>query len=225
MIRVSISTFRYSCITRCQAYNYNAAGIELGTQYYCDDVENILIASDQVAPALVDDSKCSVACSGQLPRGDKMTTDVFCAAGLTLPDKGGRQLSVGDWNGNPNGGVEGETSKHNVQQPTLEFIPAIGVPDPSAYSGNSNAIDITIEARILDEVTGKTTKTLPNTPGAVNDDTGGRTYSLEGSMSLMPQYVPYTDPLTVLICGGSTPGGHYALDNCVSIQLKAQNSV
>jgi hypothetical protein len=34
-----------------------------------------------------------------------MTTDVFCAAGLTLPDKGGRQLSVGDWNGNPNGGV------------------------------------------------------------------------------------------------------------------------
>lgn len=55
----------------------------------------------------------------------------------------------------------------------------------------------------------------------MNDDTGGRTYSLEGSMVILPQHAPYTDPLTILICGGSTPSGHYALDNCVSIQPEA----
>lgn len=36
---------------------------------------------------------------------DEMTTDVFCAAGLILPDKGGRQLTVGGWNGDSNFGV------------------------------------------------------------------------------------------------------------------------
>lgn len=34
---------------------------------------------------------------------------------------------------------------------------------------------------------------------------------------LMPQYAPYSDPLEVLICGGSTTGAMHALDNCVSI--------
>lgn len=54
---------------------------------------------------------------------------------------------------------------------------------------------------------------------------GGRTYSLEGAMVLLPQHSPYTDPLRVLICGGSTPSGHYALDNCVSTQPEAPNPV
>jgi hypothetical protein len=44
-------------------------------------------------------------------------------------------------------------------------------------------------------------------------------------MVLLPQYYPYTEPLGVLICGGSTPSGHYALDNCVSIQPEAANPV
>ncbi|KAK6600464.1 WSC domain-containing protein [Botrytis cinerea] len=34
---------------------------------------------------------------------------------------------------------------------------------------------------------------------------------------LMPQSAPYTDPLVVMICGGSTPGPEIALDNCVSL--------
>ncbi len=53
-------------------------------------------------------------------------------------------------------------------------------------------------------------------PGAVNDDTGGRSYQLQGSMVLLPQYAPYTENLGVLICGGSTSGGGYPIDNCIS---------
>ncbi len=76
------------------------------------------------------------------------------------------------------------------------------------------------EARILDPVNFNTIKTLPNIPGTVNDFLAGRTYPLEGSMMLMPQYAPYDAPLTVLICGGSSHvngGGAQAIDNCVSI--------
>jgi hypothetical protein len=61
------------------------------------------------------------------------------------------------------------------------------------------------EARILDEGSLQTSRTLPNMPGAVNDFDGGRTYPFEGTAALMPQYAPYGDPLTVLVCGGSTP--------------------
>ena len=42
---------------------------------------------------------------------------------------------------------------------------------------------------------------------------------------LLPQYAPYSDPLTVLICGGSTPSVHNAIDNCVSMQPEAANPV
>jgi hypothetical protein len=34
-----------------------------------------------------------------------MITDVFCAAGVILPDKAGRQLTIGGWNGDSNFGV------------------------------------------------------------------------------------------------------------------------
>jgi hypothetical protein len=44
-------------------------------------------------------------------------------------------------------------------------------------------------------------------------------------MVLSPQHHPYTDLLEVLICGGSTPSGHYALDNCVSTQPEVANLV
>ncbi len=74
------------------------------------------------------------------------------------------------------------------------------------------------EARILDEVTLETQRVLPNIPGAVNDFLGGRTYPFEGTAMILPQYAPYTDPITVIICGGSVPGPEIALDNCVSIQ-------
>lgn len=74
------------------------------------------------------------------------------------------------------------------------------------------------EARILDEVTLGTKKVLPNIPAAVNNFLGGRTYPMEGTAVIMPQSAPYTDPLTIMICGGSTPGPEIALDNCVSLQ-------
>lgn len=80
------------------------------------------------------------------------------------------------------------------------------------------------EARILDEVTFETIKTLPNIPGAVNDPSGGRNYPLEGAMVLLPQFYPYTDPIGVLICGGYTPGGGFAIDNCVSMQPEAEDA-
>ena len=38
-----------------------------------------------------------------------------------------------------------------------------------------------------------------------------------GTAVPLPQFAPYTDPLEILICGGSTPGAGVALDNCVTI--------
>lgn len=83
-------------------------------------------------------------------------------------------------------------SENNVQQPTVELLPATGVPDSSTHSGYSNTtayldfLDRTApdnlypfvcvlpsggifigyfnEARILDEVNFSTTKILPNIP-------------------------------------------------------------
>ena len=79
------------------------------------------------------------------------------------------------------------------------------------------------EMRILDAGTFATIKTLPNIPGNVNNPAAGRTYPLEGTAMLLPQYAPFTDPLTVLICGGSTTGAGIATDNCVSTQPEAAN--
>lgn len=46
---------------------------------------------------------------------------------------------------------------------------------------------------------------------------------MEGTAVMLPQSAPYTDPVTVLVCGGSTPGAAVALDNCVSTQPEAEN--
>ena len=46
---------------------------------------------------------------------------------------------------------------------------------------------------------------------------------MEGASVLLPQHAPYTDPMEVLICGGSDFG--LALDNCVSIQPEVENPV
>jgi hypothetical protein len=74
------------------------------------------------------------------------------------------------------------------------------------------------EARILDEKTFATIKTLPNMPGAVNNPYAGRTYQLEGTMVTLPQRWPFTDNMRVLICGGSTAVGDDGdpIDNCIS---------
>ena len=77
------------------------------------------------------------------------------------------------------------------------------------------------EARLLDPVTFNTVTVLPNIPGSVTSFLAGRTYPLEGATVLFPQFAPYTNPVTVLICGGSNFG--IALDNCVSTQPEVAN--
>ncbi|KAJ7591598.1 hypothetical protein C8J56DRAFT_1137522 [Mycena floridula] len=75
------------------------------------------------------------------------------------------------------------------------------------------------EARIIDSATFDTVEVLPPIPGAVGSTLGGRTYPLEGAAMVFPQHAPYTDPLRILLCGGSTgPGPAQPLDNCVSIE-------
>jgi hypothetical protein len=216
-------------------------------------------------------------------------TDIFCAAGLILPDKGGRQLTIGGWAGDSTTGVRlywpdgtpgtwgthdwqenvdelklqkgrwypsamqmangsimvigGEVGSNGAAMPYIELLPPTGTaplymdwldrtnpnnlyPFPAVLPKSGNIfVAYWNEARILDAKTFATVKTLPNAPGAVNDDLGGRTYPLEGTAVLLPQKAPYTDDIGVLICGGSTNGPGNALDNCVSIQPEAANPV
>ncbi|KAI8635344.1 hypothetical protein F5Y19DRAFT_8141 [Xylariaceae sp. FL1651] len=215
-----------------------------------------------------------------------LKTDVFCSAGLILPDKAGRQLTVGGWSLDSTYGVRlytpdgsdgvkgvndwqenvntlklqrgrwypsamvmangsilvvgGEIGSNDKAEPTLEILPTVGpylymdwlartdpnnlYPFLAVLPGGGIFTAYWNEARILDETTFATTKTLPNMPGAVNNPLGGRTYPLEGAAVLLPQIAPYTDPLGVLLCGGSTAGGGEALDNCVSIYPEAPNA-
>ncbi|KAJ6574202.1 copper radical oxidase [Mycena capillaripes] len=81
------------------------------------------------------------------------------------------------------------------------------------------------EARILDQHSFATVTELPNVPASVNNFLGGRTYPLEGAAVMFPQHAPYTDPVTIMTCGGSTDGAGIALDNCVSIQPEGPNPV
>lgn len=214
-------------------------------------------------------------------------TDVFCSAGLVLPDKVGRQINIGGWSGDSTYGIRlywpdgapgvpsvndwqenfqelalqngrwyptamimangsilvvgGEDGSNGAPVPTLELLPRGGgtlymewlertdpynlypflavLPSGGIFAAYYN------EAIILDENTFATTKKLPNMPGAVNNPLGGRTYPLEGTMVLLPQSAPYTAPLGVLICGGSTPYGGHAIDNCVSTTPESANPV
>ncbi|KAH0499309.1 hypothetical protein TgHK011_006512 [Trichoderma gracile] len=206
-------------------------------------------------------------------------TDIFCAGGVTLPDKAGRQLTVGGWSGDSTYGVRlytpdgsagvngtndwqenvdilklqdgrwyptamnmangsvlvigGETGSNSAAVPTLEILPFTGTAplymewlertDPNnlypfctVLPSGGIFVAYWNEARILDENTFATIKTLPNIPGAVNDPMGGRTYPLEGTAVLLPMHAPFTEPLNVLICGGSSEGASNAIDNCVS---------
>jgi hypothetical protein len=72
------------------------------------------------------------------------------------------------------------------------------------------------EAVILDNKKFQTITTLPQIPGAVNNDAAGRTYPFSGTAMFLPQHAPYSDPIQLLICGGAAPT-KIALDNCVSI--------
>jgi glyoxal oxidase-like protein len=219
-------------------------------------------------------------------RAMHVETDIFCSAGLVLPDIGGRQLTVGGWSGvstfgvrlywpdgspgvngtrdwqeNPdelqlqngrwypssmimsNGSilvVGGESGSNAPPVPTIEILPKVGgtiymewlnrtdpynlYPFMTVLPSGGIFVAYWNESRILDAGTFDTIRELPSIPGAVNNAGGGRTYPLEGTMVLFPQHAPYTDPLTVMLCGGSTPFGGVALDNCVSTQPDVANA-
>jgi hypothetical protein len=203
-------------------------------------------------------------------------TDIFCAAGLTMPDRAGRQINIGGWSlfgvriywpdGAPgingsnnwqedvttvklqrgrwyptglvmaNGSiliVGGEDGSNGPPVPNMEILPTVGPVYEAQYLRDTDPynlypylvvlpsggifIQYYNEARILDEVSLDTTKILPKTPATVNDPTGGRTYPLEGTQVLLPQYYPYDAPLEVLICGGAARQPRWGIDNCVSI--------
>ncbi|CAG8976444.1 hypothetical protein HYALB_00008033 [Hymenoscyphus albidus] len=209
-------------------------------------------------------------------------SDIFCSAGVTLPDKAGRQLNIGGWAGPSTYGVRfywpdgspgvagtndwqenvnevslkegrwypsamnmangsililgGEVGSNAAPTPSCEILP----PPPGGYAKYLDWLDRTDpdnlypfmfvlptgnifvvyynEARIIDEKTFDTIKTLPNMPGSVNNFLSGRTYPLEGTGVLLPMHAPFTAPVVVLICGGSANGAAYAVDNCVSTQ-------
>nr|ABD61575.1 copper radical oxidase [Phanerodontia chrysosporium] len=134
----------------------------------------------------------------------------------------------------------GEVGSNGAPEPSLEILPTppggptwkfldylnrtdpnnlypylINLPSGRIFVGYYN------EARILDPDTLDAVQVLPNMPGSVTSFLAGRTYPMEGSAVTFPQYAPYTDPMTVLICGGSNFG--VALDNCVSIQPEVEN--
>ncbi|KAL2271185.1 hypothetical protein VTJ83DRAFT_556 [Remersonia thermophila] len=201
-----------------------------------------------------------------------LKTDVFCAAGVTLPDKVGRQLNVGGWSGDSTYGtrlywpghdweenvhalslqagrwyptamilsngsvmvIGGSIGSNDAATPSIEVLPYTGqaplymdwldrthpnnlYPFLAILPSGGIFVQYWNEARILSQDTFATLRELPNAPGAVNDDKGGRTYPLEGTAVLLPQKYPYTDYLGVLICGGATEGTSNALDNCVTI--------
>lgn len=130
--------------------------------------------------------------------------------------------------------VGGEVGSNSAPSPTLEILPKVGgtvyldwlartdplnlYPFLAVLPGGGIFVAYYNEARILDEVTFNTIKTLPNIPGNVNNFEAGRTYPLEGTAMILPQHAPYTDPIGILICGGSTTGAGLAIDNCVSTQ-------
>lgn len=125
--------------------------------------------------------------------------------------------------------VGGQQGSNGAPVPTLETLPdTVGVmycdwlartdpynlypfifvlPHGGVFIGYYN------EARIIDQNTFATQRTLPNMPGAVNDFDGGRTYPFEPTAVSLPQHAPYDEPFTVLVCGGSTPVSVAKLDD------------
>jgi hypothetical protein len=132
--------------------------------------------------------------------------------------------------------IGGETTAAGAPSPTLELLPFTGgglvyfewlnrtdpnnlYPFIAVLPSDGIFVAYYNEARILDPITFDTIKNLPNMPGSVNNFLAGRTYPVEGTMMLLPQFAPYSDPLEVLICGGSAPqngAGSQAIDNCIS---------
>lgn len=130
--------------------------------------------------------------------------------------------------------IGGQDGANGAPTPSIELLPRVGpviemewlrrtnpnnlYPFLNVLPGGGIFVAYYNEARILDPVTFDTVKTLPQIPGNVNNPGAGRTYPLEGTAMMMPQKAPYSEPVTMLICGGSTTGAAMVSDNCVSIQ-------
>ncbi|TDL19997.1 hypothetical protein BD410DRAFT_805257 [Rickenella mellea] len=281
-----------NCLSQWQAYP--AAGMEYGDKCYCGDewyhwgAEHIALRFTNGRVTYSDIYLESTKSSRVWDRTTKLyararESDVFCSAGLTLPDSGQewssdqrRRLVSGfdrvngtnDWQENFN--VNEVALQHRIDRRSAwEVVPvsyghgqwfSLGrwwrtgkqwrtrtyliLPNPAGgryvtlqrtdplnlhpflavLPGGGVLVIYYNEAWILDE--GGTIKQLPNVPGAVNNILGGKTYPLEGTAVLHPRHylLPFTDPLTVMTCGGSIPGPAIALDNCVSITREVDNA-
>lgn len=135
--------------------------------------------------------------------------------------------------------VGGENGSNGPPVPNMEILPRAGglkfaqyLLDTDPYNlypflmvlpSGGIMIQYYNEARILDERTLDPIKILPKIPATVNDDSGGRTYPLEGTQVLLPQVFPYTEPLEVLICGGAGRAPAWGIDNCVTTQPDLPN--
>lgn len=134
--------------------------------------------------------------------------------------------------------VGGEIGSNSAPSPSLEVLPRTGgglvnlqflkdtdpnnlYPFLAVLPSGGIFIAYYNQALIMDHVTFKTIKQLPQIPGSVTNTDAGRNYPLEGTMMLMPQHAPYSDLLEIMICGGSTPGPDVALDNCVTTKPDA----
>lgn len=136
--------------------------------------------------------------------------------------------------------IGGEEGSNGAPVPSMEILPPVGpvlfadwlnrtdpnnlYPFPAILPGGDIFVAYYNEAIIIDEVTLEVKRQLPNIPGAVNNFLAGRTYPMEGSAVLLPQYAPYTDHLKIMVCGGSTPFQGVALDNCVTIAPEDPNA-
>jgi Glyoxal oxidase N-terminus/Domain of unknown function (DUF1929) len=129
----------------------------------------------------------------------------------------------------------GESGSNGPPVPTMEILPYAGPVVRAEWLNKTDPLNLypflTVlpgggilaayynEARILDEKSLQTVRTLPIMPGQLGQwKGGGRTYPLQGAFALFPQHAPYKDPLRILLCGGSFTGAGGAFDNCISTQ-------
>ncbi|KAI5360847.1 putative carbohydrate-binding WSC, glyoxal oxidase, galactose oxidase/kelch, beta-propeller [Septoria linicola] len=127
----------------------------------------------------------------------------------------------------------GEEGSNGAPVPSLELLPRTGnlldcdylrrtdpnnlypflivLPSGNIFVGYYN------EALLLDPVSLQPIRQLPNMPGSVDRPDSGRTYPFQGTAVILPQTAPFSDPVQVLVCGGSNPGVAIALDNCITI--------
>jgi Domain of unknown function (DUF1929)/Glyoxal oxidase N-terminus len=131
--------------------------------------------------------------------------------------------------------VGGEQGSNGAPEPSIEILPNGGPPIDMPWLAATDPLNLYPfivvlpsggvfvmffnQALKLDEGSYATIQTYPMMPGSLNNDANsGRTYPLEGAVVIMPQHAPYSDPITIMACGGSTNPTGLAIDNCISIQ-------